>query len=120
MNGKKKEERKLTLVGGWQGRCVPATRVRVGATGWLACLQRVAWWRDRCGAGCSGDGQLCRGRGDVVGVVANPRLGMMGSVSCVGDGAMWWQIRLHATSDVVVSERGWPSCAQGEETAVML
>jgi len=118
--GKKKEERKLILVGGWQGRCVPAMHVRVGAMGWLACLQRVAWWRDRGGAGCSGDGWLCRGRGDVVGVAANPRLGTTGSVSCVGDRAVWWQIRLHAASDVVVSEWGWPSCTQGEEMAVML
>src|SRR6266571_7010123 len=121
MNGKKeKKERKLILVGGRQGQCVPATRVRVGATGWLACPQRVAWWWDRGGAGCDGDGRLCRGGGDVVGVAANPRLGTMGLVSCVGDRAVWWQIRLHAVSDVVVSERGWPSCAQGEETAVML
>src|SRR6266702_1375042 len=105
--GKKKEERKLILVGGWQGRCVPAMHVRVGAMGWLACLQRVAWWRGR-------------GRGDVVGVAANPRLGTTGSVSCVGDRAVWWQIRLHAASDVVVSEWGWPSCTQGEEMAVMV
>ncbi len=32
--GKKKEERKLILVGGRQGRFVPATHVRVGAMGW--------------------------------------------------------------------------------------
>ena len=75
---------------------------------------------DQGGAGCSSDGQLCRGGGDVVGVAAATRLGTMGSVSCVGDGAMQWQIRLHATSDVVVGEQGWPSCTQWEETAVML
>ncbi|SRR6266702_1292690 len=118
--GRKKEERKLILVGGRQGRCVPAMRVRVGATGWLACLQRMAWWWDRGGAGCSGNGRLCRGRGDVVGGAANPRLGTTGSVSCVGDGDVWWQIRLHAASDVVVGEWGWPSCVRGEEMAVML
>ena len=109
--GKKKEERKLILVGGRQGRCVPATRVRVGATGWLVCPQRVAWWRDRGGAGCSGDGRLCRGGGDVVGVAVVTRLGTTGSVSCVGDGAMQWQIHLCAVSDVVVGKQGWPSCA---------
>src|SRR6266702_4377782 len=118
--GKKKEERKLILVGGRQGRFVPATRVRVGATGWLVCPQRVAWWRDRGGAGCSGDGRLCRGGGDVVGVAAVTRLGTTGSVSCVGDGAVQWQIRLRAASDVVVGEQGWPSCARREETGVML
>src|SRR6266702_7767762 len=118
--GKKKEERKLILVGGRQGRCVPATRERVGATGWVACLQRVAWWRDRGGAGCSGNGRLCRGGGNVVGVAVATRLGTMGSVSCVGDGAVQWQICLHAASDVVVGEQGWPSCAQWEETVVML
>ncbi len=118
--GKKKEERKLILVGGWQGRCVPVTCVRVGATGWLACPQRVAWWRDQGGAGCGGDGQLCQGGGDVVGVAAATRLGTMGSVSCVGDGAVRWQIRLRAVSDMVVGEQGWPSCARQEETAVML
>src|SRR6266581_1695331 len=118
--GKKKEERKLILVGGRQGRFVPATRVRVGATGWLVCPQRVAWWRDRGGAGCSGDGRLCQGGGDVVGVAAATRLGTTGSVSCVGDRAVWWQICLRATSDVVVSKQGWPSCVQGEEMAVML
>ncbi|SRR6266702_841689 len=118
--GKKKEERKLILVGGWQGRCVPATCVRVGATVWLACLQRVAWWQDQGGAGCSGNRQLCRDRGDVVRVAANPRLSTTGSVSCVGDRAMWWQIHLRAMSDVVVSKWGWPSCTQGEEMAVML
>ncbi len=89
MNGKKeKKERKLILVGGWQGQCVPVTRVRVGATGWLACPQRVAWWRDRGGTGCDGDGRLCRGGGDVVRVAVNPRLGTTGSVSCMGDRAM--------------------------------
>ncbi|SRR6266702_4203888 len=118
--GKKEEERKLILVGGRQGRCVPATCVRVGATGWLACLQRVAWWRDRGGAGCSSDGQLCQGGGDVVRVVAATRLGTTGLVSCVGDGAMQWQICLRAVSDVVVGEQGWPSCMRREETAVML
>src|SRR6266702_1108027 len=120
--GKKKEERKLILVGGRQGRCVPATRVRVGATGWLACPQRVAWWRGRGGAGCSGDGRLCRGGGDVVGVAgaSATRLGTTGSVSCVGDGAVRWQIRLRAVSGVVVGERGWPSCARGKGTTVML
>src|SRR6266571_1324786 len=121
MNGKKeKKERKLILVGGRQGQCVPATRVGVGATGWLACPQRVAWWRDQGGAGCSGDGRLCRGGGDVVGVAAATRLGTTGSVSCVGDGAVQWQIRLRAASDVVVGEQRWPSCARREETAVML
>ncbi len=109
--GKKKEERKLILVGGQQGRCVPVTHVRVGATGWLVCLQRVAWWQDRGGAGCSGDRRLCQGGGDVVGVAVVTRLGMMGSVSCVGDGAVQWQIRLRAASDVVVGKQGWPSCA---------
>ncbi len=89
MNGKKeKKERKLILVGGWQGQCVPVMHVRVGATGWLACPQRVAWWQDQGGTGCGGDGRLCRGGGDVVGVAANPRLGMMGSVSCVGNRAV--------------------------------
>ncbi len=67
---------------------MPATRVRVGAMGWLACLQRVAWWQDRGGAGCDSDGWLCRGGGDVVGIAANPRLGTMGLVSCMGDRAM--------------------------------
>src|SRR6266702_4157338 len=109
--GKKKEERKLILVGGRQSRCVPAMRVRVGAMGWLACLQRVAWWRDRGGAGCSGDGWLCRGGGDVVGVAAATRLGTTGSVSCMGDGAVRWQICLCAMSDVVVGKQGWPLCA---------
>src|SRR6266702_4916724 len=96
--GKKKEERKLILVGGRQGRCVPATHVRVGAMGWLVCLQRVAWWQGRGGAGCSGDGRLCRGGGDVVGVAgaSATRLGMMGSVCCVGDRAVGWQICLRA------------------------
>src|SRR6266702_1030408 len=126
MNGKKeKKERKLILVGGRQSRCVPATRVMVGATGWLACPQRVAWWRDRGGAGRSGDGWLCQGGGDVVGVaaaagVAATRLGITGSVSCMGDGAVRWQIRLCAASGVMVGERGWPSCVRGEGTAVML
>src|SRR6266702_8230912 len=119
--GKKKEERKLILVGGWQGRCVPVTRVRVGATWWLACLQRVAWWRGRGGAGCSGDGRLCRGGGDVVRVVGAlvTRLGTTGSVSCMGDGAVQWQIRLRAMSGVVVGEWGWPSCVWGKGTTVM-
>ncbi len=89
---------------------MPATCVRVGATGWLACLQRVAWWQDQGGTGCSGDGWLCQGGGDVVRVAAATRLGTMGSVSCVGDRAMQWQIRLCAASDVVVGEQGWPSC----------
>src|SRR6266581_7303140 len=118
--GKKKEERKLILVGGRQGRCVPATRVRVGAMGWLVCPQRVAWWQDRGGAGCSSDGWLCRGGGDVVGVAVATRLGITGAVSCMGDGAVQWQIRLCAASDVVVGEQRWPSCARREETAVML
>src|SRR6266702_597233 len=118
--GKKKEERKLILVGGQQGRFVPVMCVRVGGTGWLVGPQRVAWWRDRGGAGCSSNGQLCRGGGDVVGVAAVTRLGMMGLVSCVGDGAVQWQIRLCAASDVVVGEQRWPSCARREETAVML
>src|SRR6266702_6085369 len=109
--GKKKEERKLILVEGWQGRCVPATHVRVGARGWLACPQRVVWWRDRGGTGCSGDGWLCQGGGDVVGVAVATRLGTTGSVSCVGDRAMRWQIRLLAVSDVMVGKQGWPSCA---------
>src|SRR6266702_2048021 len=109
--GKKKEERKLILVGGRRGRFVPATHVRVGTTGWLVCPQRVAWWRDRGGAGCSGDGRLCRGGGNVVRVAAVTRLGTMGLVSCMGDGAVQWQIRLRATSDVVVGEQGWPLCA---------
>src|SRR6266702_2856876 len=108
--GKKKEERKLISVGGQQGRFVPATHVRVGAMGWLVCPQRVAWWWDQGGAGCSGDRRLCRGGGDVVRVAAVTRLGITGLVSCVGDRAMQWQIRLHATSDVVVGEQGWPSC----------
>src|SRR6266702_1080787 len=108
--GKKKEERKLILVGGQQGQFVPAMHVRVGATGWLVYPQRVAWWWDRGSAGCSGDGQLCQGGGDVVGVVAVTRLGTTGLVSCMGDGAMQWQICLHAVSDVVVGEQGWPSC----------
>ncbi len=85
---KRKKGKKLILVGGWQGQCVPATHVRVGATRWLACPQRVAWWRDRGGIGCGGDGRLCRGGGDVVGVAANPRLGTTGSVSCMGDRAV--------------------------------
>src|SRR6266702_2586927 len=120
MNGKKeKKERKLILVRGQQSRCVPATHVMVGSTGWLACLQRVAWWQGRGGAGCSGDGRLCQGGGNVVGVAAAAgaaatRLGTTGSVSCVGDGAVQWQIRLRAASGVVVGERGWPSCARGE------
>ncbi len=41
-------------------------------------------------------------------------------VSCVGDGAMQWQIHLHAASDVVVGKQGWPSCTRQEEMAVML
>ena len=45
---------------------------------------------------------------------------MTGSVSCVGDGAMQWQIHLRAMSDVVVDEQGWPLCARREEMAVML
>ncbi len=94
----------------------------VGATGWLACLQRVAWWRGQGGAGCSGDRQLCQGGGDVVGVVgvSATRLGTTGLVSCMGDGAMRWQIRLCAVSGVVVGEWGWPSCARGKGTTVML
>ncbi len=48
----------------------------------------MAWWQDRGGAGCGGDGRLCRGGGDVVRVVVNPRLGTTGSVSCVGDRAV--------------------------------
>ena len=39
---KKGKERKLILVGGRQGRYVPAMHVRAGAMGWLACPQRVA------------------------------------------------------------------------------
>ncbi len=48
------------------------------------------------------------------------RLGMMGLVSCIGDGAMQWQIHLHAMSGVVVDEWGWPLCTQVEGTTVML
>ncbi len=120
--GKKKEERKFILVGGQQGRCVPVTHVRVVAMGWLACPQRVVWWRGRGGAGCSSDGWLCRGGGDVVGVAgaSATRLGTTGSVSCMGDGAVRWQICLRAVSGVVVGERGWPLCARGKGTTVML
>src|SRR6266702_3180159 len=100
--GKKKEERKLILVGGQQGRFVPAMHVRVGATGWLVCPQRVAWWWDRGGASCSGDRWLCQGGGDVVGVAVATRLGTTGLVSCVSDRAVRWQIRLLAVSDVMV------------------
>ncbi|SRR6266702_3633641 len=76
MNGKKeKKERKLILVGGWQGQCVPAMCVMVGAMGWLACPQRVAWWWDRGGTGCSSNRRLCQGGGDVVGVAVVTRLG---------------------------------------------
>src|SRR6266702_348731 len=119
--GKKKEERKkLILVGGQQGQFVPAMHVRVGAMGWLVCPQRVVWWWDQGGTGCSSDRWLCQGGGDVVGVVAATRLGTTGLVSCVHDGAMQWQIPLRATSDVVVGEQGWPSCARWEEMVVML
>ncbi len=85
---KRKKGKKLILVGGQQGQCVPATHVRVGAMGWLACPQRVVWWQDRGGAGCGSDRWLCQGGGNVVGVAANPRLGTTGSVSCVGDRAV--------------------------------
>src|SRR6266702_1593875 len=108
--GKKKEERKLILVGGWQGQFVPAMCVRVGAMGWLVCPQRVAWWQDQGSTGCSSNRWLCRGGGDVVGVAAVTRLGTMGSVSCMGDRAVQWQIHLHAVSDVVVGKQGWPLC----------
>ncbi len=105
MNGKKEiKERKLILVGVAGPMC--ACDACEGGCNGVVCLQRVAWWWDRGGAGCSGDGRLCQGGGDVVGVAAATRLGTMGSVSYVGDRAMWWQIRLCATSDVVVSERG--------------
>src|SRR6266702_2275885 len=112
MGKKKKKERKLILVGGQQGQCVPVMHVRVGAMRWLACLQRVAWWQGQGGAGCSSDRWLCQGGGDVVRVAGASvtRLDMMGSVSCVGDGTMQWQIHLHAVSGVVVGKQGWPSC----------
>ncbi len=45
---------------------------------------------------------------------------MMGSVSCMGDGTMQWQIHLHAVSGVVVGKQGWPSCVRGEGITVML
>ena len=80
--------------------------------GWLACPQRVWWWVQG-GAGCSSDGQLCRGEGDVVRVVAvaaATRLGLMGSVSCVGDGVMLWQVGLHVMKGVMVGKQGWPLC----------
>ncbi len=54
-----------------------------------------------------------------VGVVVT-RLGTMGLVSCMGDGAMQWQIRLHTASGVMVGEWQRPSSVQGEGMAVML
>src|SRR6266702_7635753 len=112
MGKKKEKERKLILVEGQQGQCVPAMHMRVGGTEWLMCPQRVAWWWGRGGTGCSSDRWLCQGGGDVVGVVgvSATRLGTMGLVRCVGNGAVWWQICLHAVSGVVVGERGWPLC----------
>src|SRR6266571_2814801 len=108
----------LLIQEGWGPRCCRVAAVRVWE---VACSgDRVGMQRDRGGACCSGDVRLCRGGGDVVGVAAATRLGTTGSVSCVGDGAVQWQIRLRAASDVVVGEQGWPSCARREETAVML
>ncbi len=69
-----------------------------------------------------GNGWLCQGGGDVVRVAGAlaTRLGMTGSVSCVGDRAVRWQIHLCAVSGVVVGEQVWPSCVRGEGTTVML
>src|SRR6266581_3049566 len=108
----------LLIQEGWGPRCCRVAAVQVWEGVCSGNRDGMQWGRG--GAGCSGNGWLCQGRGDLVGVAASPRLGTMGLVSCVGDGAMWWQIRLHAASDVVVSERGWPSCTRGKEMAVML
>src|SRR6266702_3107753 len=120
MNGKKERGKKTHLSWRAAGPICACDACEGGCNGVAGVPTKGGVVADRGGAGCSGDGRLCRGGGDVVGVAAATRLGTTGSVSCVGDGAVQWQIRLRAASDVVVGEQGWPSCARREETAVML
>ncbi len=108
MNGKKERGKKTHLSWRAAGPICACDMCEGGCNGVAVCPQRVVWWQDR---GCSSDGRLCQGGGDVVGVAVVTRLGTTGSVSCVGDGAMQWQIHLCAVSDVVVGKQGWPSCA---------
>ena len=49
---------------------------------------------------------------------AATRLGTTGSVSCVGDGVVPWQVGLRAAKGVVVGKRGWPSCVRWEGMVV--
>ncbi len=81
MNGKKERGKKTHLSWRAAGPICACNMCEGGCN-------RVAGVPTKGGAGCSGDGQLCQGGGDVVRVVAATRLGMTGSVSCVSDRAM--------------------------------